>query len=155
MYKGVTTMELDELAAETAASMTSKHPDYALLAARISVSNLHKTTKKSSLLVGQQTQSESQGNLIFSKSRLANESKSQEQLSKKVSNYYQSKSFERLKSGHTQQPLVNARLNKKDGKTILPNELVPDASQKVIIADILPKRSDYEPHNDGGSLTNN
>lgn len=47
VYKGVTTMELDELAAETAASMTSKHPDYALLAARISVSNLHKTTKKS------------------------------------------------------------------------------------------------------------
>ena len=47
MYKGVTTSELDELAAETAASMTSKHPDYAQLAARIAVSNLHKNTLKS------------------------------------------------------------------------------------------------------------
>jgi ribonucleoside-diphosphate reductase subunit M1 len=47
IYKGVTTSELDELAAETAASMTSKHPDYSILAARISVSNLHKSTKKS------------------------------------------------------------------------------------------------------------
>jgi len=43
----VTTSELDNLAAETAASMTTTHPDYALLAARISVSNLHKNTKKS------------------------------------------------------------------------------------------------------------
>ncbi len=47
IYKGVTTSELDELAAETAASMTSKHPDYSVLAARISVSNLHKSTTKS------------------------------------------------------------------------------------------------------------
>lgn len=47
VFAGVTTKELDELAAETAASMTSKHPDYALLAARIAVSNLHKTTIKS------------------------------------------------------------------------------------------------------------
>lgn len=47
VYKGVTTCELDELAAETAASMTSKHPDYAQLAARIAVSNLHKNTIKS------------------------------------------------------------------------------------------------------------
>jgi hypothetical protein len=47
VYKGVTTSELDELAAETAASMTSKHPDYAQLAARIAVSNLHKNTLKS------------------------------------------------------------------------------------------------------------
>ena len=47
VFAGVTTKELDELAAETAASMTSKHPDYAQLAARIAVSNLHKTTKKS------------------------------------------------------------------------------------------------------------
>lgn len=47
VYKGVTTSELDELAAETAASLTSQHPDYALLAARIAVSNLHKNTKKS------------------------------------------------------------------------------------------------------------
>mmetsp|Transcript_15211 Transcript_15211/g.45878 ORF Transcript_15211/g.45878 Transcript_15211/m.45878 type:complete len:868 (+) Transcript_15211:136-2739(+) len=47
VYKGVTTSELDELAAETAASMTATHPDYALLAARIAVSNLHKSTLKS------------------------------------------------------------------------------------------------------------
>jgi ribonucleoside-diphosphate reductase subunit M1 len=47
VYKGVTTSELDELAAETAASMTTTHPDYALLAARIAVSNLHKNTLKS------------------------------------------------------------------------------------------------------------
>lgn len=46
LYPGVTTMELDNLAAETAATMTTKHPDYALLAARIAVSNLHKETKK-------------------------------------------------------------------------------------------------------------
>jgi ribonucleoside-diphosphate reductase subunit M1 len=46
IYKGVTTIELDNLAAEIAASMTTKHPDYALLAARIAVSNLHKQTKK-------------------------------------------------------------------------------------------------------------
>lgn len=47
VYKGVTTSQLDELAAETAAAMTANHPDYALLAARIAVSNLHKNTKKS------------------------------------------------------------------------------------------------------------
>uniref|UniRef100_A0A6N2NGU1 Ribonucleoside-diphosphate reductase n=1 Tax=Salix viminalis TaxID=40686 RepID=A0A6N2NGU1_SALVM len=47
VYRSVTTTQLDELAAETAASMTANHPDYALLAARISVSNLHKNTKKS------------------------------------------------------------------------------------------------------------
>src|ERR1700679_1364877 len=46
LYTGVTTVELDNLAAETAATMTTKHPDYALLAARIAVSNLHKETKK-------------------------------------------------------------------------------------------------------------
>jgi len=46
LYQGVTTVELDNLAAETAATMTTKHPDYALLAARIAVSNLHKETKK-------------------------------------------------------------------------------------------------------------
>jgi ribonucleoside-diphosphate reductase subunit M1 len=34
------------LAAETAAYLTTKHPDYAILAARIAVSNLHKETKK-------------------------------------------------------------------------------------------------------------
>ncbi|GJN00809.1 hypothetical protein PR202_ga18024 [Eleusine coracana subsp. coracana] len=47
VYKGVTTSQLDELAAETAAAMTASHPDYASLAARIAVSNLHKNTKKS------------------------------------------------------------------------------------------------------------
>ena len=46
-YDGVTTSELDNLAAETAASFTTKHPDYALLASRIAVSNLHKNTIKS------------------------------------------------------------------------------------------------------------
>ena len=46
IYPGVTTVELDTLAAEIAASMTTKHPDYAILAARIEVSNLHKETKK-------------------------------------------------------------------------------------------------------------
>ncbi|XP_031501485.1 ribonucleoside-diphosphate reductase large subunit [Nymphaea colorata] len=47
VYSGVTTSQLDELAAETAAAMTTNHPDYASLAARIAVSNLHKNTKKS------------------------------------------------------------------------------------------------------------
>ena len=46
LYDGVTTSELDNLAAEVAATMTTSHPDYAQLAARISVSNLHKNTKK-------------------------------------------------------------------------------------------------------------
>lgn len=46
LYPGVTTVELDNLAAETAATLTTRHPDYALLAARIAVSNLHKETKK-------------------------------------------------------------------------------------------------------------
>lgn len=46
LYDGVTTTELDELAARTSASMTVVHPDYAVLAARIAVSNLHKNTKK-------------------------------------------------------------------------------------------------------------
>ncbi|KAK2170567.1 hypothetical protein LSH36_2g14092 [Paralvinella palmiformis] len=46
LYPGVTTQELDNLAAETAATMTTKHPDYAILAARIVVSNLHKETRK-------------------------------------------------------------------------------------------------------------
>ncbi|TEB40204.1 hypothetical protein FA13DRAFT_1724434 [Coprinellus micaceus] len=46
VYQGVTTVELDNLAAETAAYLTTKHPDYAVLAARIAVSNLHKETKK-------------------------------------------------------------------------------------------------------------
>ncbi|KAJ3847068.1 ribonucleotide reductase [Lentinula lateritia] len=46
VYQGVTTVELDNLAAETAAYLTTRHPDYAILAARIAVSNLHKETKK-------------------------------------------------------------------------------------------------------------
>lgn len=47
VYDGVTTSDLDNLAAETAASLTTKHPDYAQLASRIAVSNLHKNTTKS------------------------------------------------------------------------------------------------------------
>ncbi len=47
LYDGVTTSELDNLAAETAASLATEHPDYAILAARIAVSNLHKNTDKS------------------------------------------------------------------------------------------------------------
>ncbi|MEM9830814.1 MAG: ribonucleoside-diphosphate reductase subunit alpha [Bacteroidota bacterium] len=47
IYDGVTTVELDNLAAETAATLTVKHPDYAVLAARIAISNLHKVTSKS------------------------------------------------------------------------------------------------------------
>ena len=47
LYDGVSTSELDNLAAEIAATMTVQHPDYAKLAARIAVSNLHKNTKKS------------------------------------------------------------------------------------------------------------
>jgi len=46
LYDGVTTSELDNLAAEVSATMTTTHPDYAQLAARVSVSNLHKNTKK-------------------------------------------------------------------------------------------------------------
>jgi ribonucleoside-diphosphate reductase alpha chain len=46
LFDGVTTTQLDNLAAETAASMAVIHPDYAILAARIAVSNLHKNTKK-------------------------------------------------------------------------------------------------------------
>lgn len=47
IYDNVTTTELDNLAAETAASLTTIHPDYALLASRIAISNLHKNTIKS------------------------------------------------------------------------------------------------------------
>ncbi|KAJ1451997.1 ribonucleotide reductase large chain subunit [Pelagophyceae sp. CCMP2097] len=46
LYTGVTTSELDELSAQTAAYMSTQHPDYSLLAARISISNLHKNTSK-------------------------------------------------------------------------------------------------------------
>ena len=44
VYSGVTTMELDTLAAETAASYATQHPDFNKLAARIEISNLHKKT---------------------------------------------------------------------------------------------------------------
>lgn len=47
IYEGVQTTDLDNLAAEVAASMTTSHPDYAILASRIAVSNLHKNTIKS------------------------------------------------------------------------------------------------------------
>ena len=47
IYDGVTTIELDNLAAETAATMTTQHPDFAKLAARVAISNLHKVTSKS------------------------------------------------------------------------------------------------------------
>lgn len=47
LYDGVKTTELDNLASEVCASLTVKHPDYAVLAARIAISNLHKTTSQS------------------------------------------------------------------------------------------------------------
>lgn len=46
IYDNISTTELDVLAAETAASMVTTHPDYAKLAGRLAVSNLHKTTPK-------------------------------------------------------------------------------------------------------------
>jgi len=46
IYPGITTVELDELAAEVSASMSTRHPDFGILAARISISNLHKQTNK-------------------------------------------------------------------------------------------------------------
>ncbi len=51
LYSGVTTVELDNLAAEIAATLTTKHPDYAILAARIAVANLHKETKKVTIVI--------------------------------------------------------------------------------------------------------
>lgn len=47
VFDGVTTSQLDTLAAEIAATNTTTHPDYALLASRIAIGNLHKNTKKS------------------------------------------------------------------------------------------------------------
>ncbi|MEQ8239176.1 MAG: ribonucleoside-diphosphate reductase subunit alpha [Cyclobacteriaceae bacterium] len=47
LYDGVTTIELDNLAAEISASMATRHPDFTKLAARISISNLHKVTEES------------------------------------------------------------------------------------------------------------
>ena len=46
VYDGVTTAQLDDLASETSAFLTTQHPDYGRLAARIAVSNLHKQTDK-------------------------------------------------------------------------------------------------------------
>lgn len=46
LYDGITSVELDVLAAETAAALTTIHPDYSILAARISITSLHKRTKK-------------------------------------------------------------------------------------------------------------
>lgn len=45
LYPGITTSQLDEAAAEVAITMTTIHPDYEKLAARIAISNLHKQTK--------------------------------------------------------------------------------------------------------------
>jgi len=45
IYDGITTKELDQLAAETAAYLSTQHPDYSTLAGRIAVSNLHKETR--------------------------------------------------------------------------------------------------------------
>jgi ribonucleoside-diphosphate reductase alpha chain len=47
VHDGVHSTQLDDLAAETAASMTSVHPDYSILASRIAITSLHKSTKKS------------------------------------------------------------------------------------------------------------
>ena len=47
IFDGITTQRLDQLAAETAAYLGPQHPDYALLAGRIAVSNLHKETTPS------------------------------------------------------------------------------------------------------------
>ena len=47
LYDGVTTVELDNLAAEVAATKATVHPDYSILAARIAISNLHKITSES------------------------------------------------------------------------------------------------------------
>jgi ribonucleoside-diphosphate reductase alpha chain len=47
VFDGVTTSQLDTLAAEIAATNTTTHPDYALLASRIAIGNLHKNTTKS------------------------------------------------------------------------------------------------------------
>ncbi len=46
LYDGVTVSEIDKLTAETSAFMSTHHPDFSMLAARISVSNLHKNTDK-------------------------------------------------------------------------------------------------------------
>ena len=47
LYDGISSVELDTLAAETAAALTPTHPDYSILASRICVTSLHKRTPKS------------------------------------------------------------------------------------------------------------
>jgi ribonucleoside-diphosphate reductase alpha chain len=44
LYDGVSSVELDHLAMETAYSMSVKHPEYDKLASRLAISALHKTT---------------------------------------------------------------------------------------------------------------
>lgn len=46
LYPGITTSQLDDAAAEMAITMTTIHPDYDKLAARIAISNLHKQTNE-------------------------------------------------------------------------------------------------------------
>jgi len=46
IYDGVTTEQLDKLAAETAASMIPIHPDYSYLASRIAITSLYKHVPK-------------------------------------------------------------------------------------------------------------
>lgn len=47
LHSGVTTAELDELAAEICFAMTTQHPEYGILAARLVVSNMHKQLPQS------------------------------------------------------------------------------------------------------------
>ena len=47
LYDGISTTKIDELTSEQCASLSSTHPDYNILAGRISVSNHHKNTKSS------------------------------------------------------------------------------------------------------------
>ena len=51
LYSGISTTKIDELSAEQCASMSSIHPDYNILAGRITVSNHHKNTQTSFLKV--------------------------------------------------------------------------------------------------------
>lgn len=46
LHDGISTTELDNLAAETAAGMASTHPDYSLLSSRIAISRLYKSIIK-------------------------------------------------------------------------------------------------------------
>jgi ribonucleoside-diphosphate reductase alpha chain len=46
LHDGVSAVEIDDLAAQTAAYLSTQHPDFSILAARISISNMHKQTSK-------------------------------------------------------------------------------------------------------------